>query len=354
MSTIMVFGGGGDIAFEVKGHAGVISMTRAHALNAINHKMIEAMDNALDAWEADDRVSHIVLKGEGRAFSAGGDLLELYEMSKSGRPHYDFFRDEYRLNARLGVYPKPVIPMIDGIIMGGGVGVAVHGPYRVMTENAVFAMPEVGIGFFPDVGGSHFLSRLPGHFGRYLAFSGARIRAGDALACGIATHALTADGLGALEEALCARADTASVLDRHDNREALPGAKLDHAEIGRLFSGDNVSTIVEHLEAATGSDFAARTLAAMRKNSPTSMSVAFRQLKEGASLSLADCMRMEYRILVRMLQGHEFLEGIRAVIVDKTNDPIWDPARLEDVTAEAVDAYFAPLSEDEMTGLAEV
>ncbi|MCY6381250.1 enoyl-CoA hydratase/isomerase family protein [Hoeflea prorocentri] len=351
----MDFGGDGDVAFEVRGHAGIISLTRPDALNAINHKMVRAMDAALDAWQSDDRVTHIILKGEGRAFSAGGDLLELYRMSKSGRPHYDFFRDEYLLNARLGVYPKPVVPMIDGIIMGGGVGVAVHGPYRVMTENAVFAMPEVGIGFFPDVGGSHFLSRLPGHFGLFLALTGTRIRAGDALASGIATHALPAEGLDALEDDLCKSPDTASVLDRHDNREALPAAKLDHKEIGRLFSGRSVIEVVEELgRSAPDSEFAAKTLAAIGRNSPTSMSVAFRQLLEGVSLSLADCMRMEYRILVRMLQGHEFIEGIRAVIVDKTNDPTWNPARLEDVSADAVDAYFAHLNDDELTGFSEV
>ena len=346
----MSFGGEGDIEFEVRGNAGVITMTRPKALNAINDRMVLAIDAALDAWQSDERVRHIVLKGEGRAFSAGGDLLALYEMAKSGHPHYDFFRDEYALNARLGNFDKPIVALINGIIMGGGVGVAVHGRYRVMSENAVFAMPEVGIGFFPDVGGSHFLPRLPNNFGLYLALTGSRIRVGDALACGIATHGVAADNLEDLEAALCASEDAAGVLARFDERDALPPAKLDHDAIGRLFSADSVAGIIADLEAAKdGSELAKAALEAMRTKSPTSMSVAFRQLQEGKKLDLADCMRMEFRILVRMLRGHEFVEGIRAVIVDKGNDPTWHPASLDDVSAEAVDAYFQPLGDDELT-----
>ncbi|WP_136658793.1 enoyl-CoA hydratase/isomerase family protein [Nitratireductor sp. XY-223] len=345
----MTFGGEGDIEFEVRGNAGVITMTRPQALNAINDRMVLAMDAALDAWRADARVRHIVLKGEGRAFSAGGDLLALYEMAKSGRPHYDFFRDEYQLNARLGVYEKPIVALIDGIVMGGGVGVAVHGRYRVMTENAVFAMPEVGIGFFPDVGGSHFLPRLPKKFGLYLALTGARIRAGDALISGIATHGVSAENLEDLEEALCQSGDADGVLARFDERQSLPEARLDHDEIERLFSAESVAGIVANLEREQdGSELAKSALEAMRTKSPTSMSVAYRQLQEGVKLDLADCMRMEFRILVRMLRGHEFVEGIRAVIVDKSNDPTWHPATLDEVTAEAVDAYFQPLGDDEL------
>ncbi|WP_419910732.1 enoyl-CoA hydratase/isomerase family protein [Hoeflea sp.] len=346
----MTFGGEGDIEFVVRGNAGVITLTRPDALNAINDRMVLAIDAALDTWQTDENVRQIVIRGEGRAFSAGGDLLALYEMAKSGRPHYDFFRDEYALNARLGNFEKPIIALIDGIVMGGGVGVAVHGRYRVMTENAVFAMPEVGIGFFPDVGGSHFLPRLPKNFGLYLALTGARIRVGDALACGIATHGVSADNLDDLEDALCASGDAAEVLQRFDERQSLPAARLDHDEIGRLFSAASVSGIVSDLERAKeDSELAETALDAMRTKSPTSMSVAYRQLQEGKSLSLAQCMRMEFRILVRMLKGHEFVEGIRAVIVDKSNDPTWHPATLDEVTEEAVDAYFQPLGDDELT-----
>ncbi|MEM9108114.1 MAG: enoyl-CoA hydratase/isomerase family protein, partial [Pseudomonadota bacterium] len=292
------------------------------------------------------------IKAEGRAFSAGGDLLELYTMAKSGHLHFDFFRDEYSLNARLGVFPKPIIALINGIIMGGGVGVAVHGKYRVMSENAVFAMPEVGIGFFPDVGGSHFLPRLPNHVGRYLALTGARMRAADALACGLATHYVPADNLEALETALCDEPDATAVLDRFDDRQNAPEGRLDQSEVDRLFSGSSVKEIMQALEVAESSSELARTaLEAMKSKSPTSMSVAFRQLEEGSKRNLADCMRMEFRILVRMLHGHEFTEGIRAVIVDKDNNPIWHPRTIDEVTKEQVDAFFEPLGEDELTDM---
>ena len=348
----MTFGAEGDMTFEVRRHAGIITLTRPKALNAITDKMVIAIDKALDAWETDARIRHIVIRAEGRAFSAGGDLLELYDMAKSGHLHFDFFRDEYSLNARLGVFPKPIVALINGIIMGGGVGVAVHGRYRVMSENAVFAMPEVGIGFFPDVGGSHFLPRLPNHVGRYLALTGARIKAADALACGIATHYVPADSLAALETALCEDADTGAVLDRFDDRRNVPAGKLDQAEIKRLFSGDSVKAIMRDLEVAEGaSDLARTALEAMRTKSPTSMSVAYRQLEEGRNLDLADCMRMEFRILVRMLRGHEFTEGIRAVIVDKDNNPIWHPQTIDEVSDARVDAFFEPLGEDELTDM---
>ncbi|MEM6461902.1 MAG: enoyl-CoA hydratase/isomerase family protein [Pseudomonadota bacterium] len=351
----MAFGAEDDIAFAVKGAVGVITMTRPEALNAINGAMVIAIEAALDAWEADDNVRHIVVKGEGRAFSAGGDLLELYDMAKSGHPHFDFFRDEYRLNARMGSFPKPIIAFIDGIIMGGGVGVAVHGKYRVMTENAVFAMPEVGIGFFPDVGGSHFLPRLPKKFGLYLALTGARIRAADAIESGIATHFVKADKLDDLQDALMRSDDASAVLEKYDERQAMSEGKLDHDEIEQLFSAPSVCEIIRQLDAAKAeSQTAKNALEAMREKSPTSMSVAFRQLHEGLKLDLNECMRMEFRILVRMLRGHEFVEGIRAVIVDKTNDPVWDPKTIKDVTEAAVDAYFKPLTDDEITELSGV
>jgi enoyl-CoA hydratase len=348
----MTFGADDDIAFEVRQNAGVITLTRPKALNAINDKMVIAIDKALDAWERDGRIRHILIKAQGRAFSAGGDLLELFEMAKSGHLHFDFFRDEYRLNARLGAFAKPIVALIDGIIMGGGVGIAVHGKYRVMTENAVFAMPEVGIGFFPDVGGSHFLPRLPKNTGRYLALTGARIRAADALACGIATHYVKSDDLDELEAALCLEQDAGSVLDRFDDRQNMPAGRLDQDEIERLFSAGSVKAIMLDLEAAQAdSELARSALEAMKTKSPTSMSVAYRQLEEGANRDLADCMRMEFRILVRMLRGNEFTEGIRAVIVDKSNNPAWDPQSIDAITEADVDAYFQPLGEDELTDM---
>ncbi len=350
----MNFGGDGDIAFEVKGYAGIVTLTRPKALNALNNTMVLALMAALDDWESDPSVHHIVIKAEGRAFCAGGDLLELYRNAEAGNLKYGFFEDEYRLNARLGVYPKPVIALINGIVMGGGVGISVHGRYRVMTQNSVFAMPEVGIGFFPDVGGSFFLSRLPKNFGMFLALTGCRIRAGDALECGLATHLTDADALPDLEQALAAAPDADALLKKQPVPSSIASAALDHDEIDRLFCHDTLDAIIDALDGTRAdSQLAAAACKAIGAASPTSLAVTFRQIKAGRDLSLADCLRMEYRILVRMLQGRELYEGIRAVIVDKTQDPHWQPETLAEVTPAALDAYFLPLGDDELTKVAE-
>lgn len=338
-----------DLSIEVMGTLGVITLTREAALNALTHSMLRTISSALDAWERDDTISHIAICGRGRAFSAGGDLLDLYERGRAGKPNYSFFQDEYRLNARLGIFPKPIIAMIDGIIMGGGVGVAVHGRYRVMTENAVFSMPEVGIGFFPDVGGSYFLPRLPKQMGYYLGLTGARIRAGDAYKAAIATHVTAAGKLTALIEALAAHSDTEAVLKRFHDPKMAAEAALDHNEVERLFSANTLSGLTTTLSAAErDSPLAASAMKAIRRNSPTSVAVAFRQIRMGADKTLADCMRMEYRILVRMLKGPDFYEGIRAVIVDKTNDPKWQPETADALSNERIDGYFEPLGADEL------
>jgi enoyl-CoA hydratase/carnithine racemase len=345
----MDFGGGDDIRFERIGKAGVVTLTRPKALNAVNHRMVQALSAALSAWEKDSAVELVVIKGEGRAFSAGGDILDVYEAGRGGRPKYEFFADEYRLNAQIERYPKPYIALINGIVMGGGVGVSVHGSHRVMTENAVFAMPEVGIGFFPDVGGSHVLPDLGGHFGFYLGLTGNRIRYGDALWSGIATHTVSSEYLDGLLERLCDTGDPGSALRevfRAAPRET--AADVVHA-IANHFSKPTLKEILASLEqAAADEPFAAETLATIAKRSPTSLAVAFRQIAAGHTLSMDECMRMEFRILNRMLVGHDFYEGIRATLVDKGSTPEWRPATLDAVRPEDIDAYFASLGEREL------
>ncbi len=350
----MAPGGNDEIAFEENGPAGIITLTREAALNALTHTMINGISSALDRWETDPAIRHIAIRARGRAFSAGGDLLDLYKQGQTGDHHFTFFQDEYRLNACFGIFPKPIIALIDGIVMGGGVGISVHGRYRVMTENAVFSMPEVGIGFFPDVGGSYFLSRLPNRMGLYLGLTGARIRAADARQAGIATHIVCAERLPELEAALAAGGDAGELLERFDQPDTVPDPKLDPNEIERLFSGSTLLEIIDTLENASGdSEVAASALKAIRRAAPLSVAVAFRQIQEGGARSLAECMQMEYRILYRMLQASDFYEGIRAVIVDKTNDPKWRPESLEAVTDESVDAYFRPLGAEELVGVPE-
>lgn len=346
----MDFGGGDEIRFERTGRAAIVTLTRPKALNAVTHNMVGALSRALTEWQADRDVALVVIKAEGRAFSAGGDILHVYQAGRAGNPPVDFFADEYRLNAQIARFPKPYVALIDGIVMGGGVGVSFHGSHRVMTENAQFAMPEVGIGFFPDVGGSHLLPDLGGHFGMYLALTGNRIRYGDALWSGLATHTMQAGYLEGLIERLCETGDADLAL-----REVFAAAKRETDRdvleaIARHFSKATFAELIQSLEAEAGSDeFAAKTLATIMSRSPTSLLVAYRQISAGLTMSMDDCMRMEFRILNRMLAGRDFYEGIRAALVDKGSTPQWQPARLEDVDPKDIDRYFETLGAQELT-----
>jgi enoyl-CoA hydratase/carnithine racemase len=342
----MEFGGGDDIRFERQGVAGVITLTRARALNALTHGMIRALAKAFAAWEADEDVALVVIKAEGRAFCAGGDIAQAYHAMRAGTPPVDFFRDEYRLNAALARFAKPCVSLIDGIVMGGGVGISCHGSHRVMTEKSLFAMPEVGIGFFPDVGGSFLLSRLKGSYGMFLGLTGQRIRAGDALRSGIATHAVDSSRMDQILDRLCAGEGPDRLLKGFAR---IPVSETDEGtlfSIARLFSREKLGDLLVGLRQARedGETVAETALEAMEKASPTSVAVAFRQINTGAMLDMDECMRMEFRILNRMLAGHDFPEGIRAVVIEKDGAPQWRPASLAEVSDAAIDAYFAPLS----------
>jgi enoyl-CoA hydratase/carnithine racemase len=311
--------------------------------------MVRALTAALHEWERDSAVEVVIVKAEGRAFSAGGDILDVYNAGRAGEPPVGFFADEYRLNAWIDRFPKPYVALIDGIVMGGGVGISFHGSHRVLTENAVFAMPEVGIGFFPDVGASHVLPDLGGCFGLYLALTGNRIRYGDALWSGLATHTVEGHFLPGLVEGIAESGDPGSELRdvfRAARRET-DGKALQ--SIARHFSRPSLAEILASLEKEAPDDaFAAETLATMAKRSPTSLAVAFRQITAGQTLSMEECMRMEFRILNHMLRGHDFYEGIRAAIIDKGSTPAWRPASLAEVSPRDVDAYFAPLGAGEL------
>ncbi len=340
----MDFGGGDQIRFERLGLAGVVTLTRPKSLNALTHQMVRALSRALDAWSDDPAVSVVIVKAEGRAFCAGGDIAAVYNDIKSGQPPIDFFADEYRLNAQIARYRKPYVALIDGIVMGGGVGIAMHGSHRVMTERAQFAMPEVGIGFFPDVGASVLLPDLGGCFGMYLGLTGKRIGYGDALWSGLATHTVQSEYLDGLLDNIAETDDPGTEL-----REVFRAAPRQtdaaalHA-IARHFSLGSLNDIFASIRAAADTDeFVAETLATMQTKSPTSLHVTFQAISTGSTLTMDECMRMEFRIVNRMLASHDFLEGIRAAIIDKGSVPQWQPARLDEVDRAAVDAYFAPL-----------
>ncbi|OGT45841.1 MAG: hypothetical protein A3E83_00495 [Gammaproteobacteria bacterium RIFCSPHIGHO2_12_FULL_41_20] len=350
--------GSQDILFEEvtgnHGNVGVITLHRQEALNALNYTMILSLEKQLIAWEKADHIKAVVIQAaEGRAFCAGGDLRFTYDKWLHHEATLtDFFRDEYRLNRRIYHYPKPYIALLDGITMGGGVGISIHGSHRVATERLVFAMPETGIGFFPDVGGSYFLPRLPGKIGYYLGLVGLRINYSDCCAIGLTQYLVSRDALKTIISTLAetafghdADASVTTVLNQFNL--ATPPTTLSQARtnIDACFSHRTVEEIVYALESCTdawGSDVAAT----LRKKSPTSLKVTLRQLHEGANLHFDDCMRLEYRLVSRFLQEHDFREGIRAVIIDKDQSPRWQPSSLEAVTAAEVNKYFSPLTEE--------
>lgn len=343
-----------DIQFDSAGGIGFILLNRPQALNALTHDMCRRLDERLQAWASDPAIQAVVIEGAGeKAFCAGGDIRALYDAGKKDpRDCWTFYADEYVMNARIAHFPKPYIALIDGIVMGGGVGVSVHGSHRIATERTLFAMPETGIGLIPDVGGSYFLPRLPGKLGLYLGLSGARLKAADTLYAGVATHYVPADRLGDLKAALRAAAihgatDVDAVLK---NFAADPGAPplADHrAVIDQAFAPATVEAIVAALTAA-GGDWAAKVRDTLLTKSPTSLKLTNRQLRDGGALSFDDCMRMEYRIVCRLMQDHDFFEGVRAVILDKDNAPKWQPARLQDVSDAEVTRHFASLGADEL------
>ncbi|MBM3517110.1 MAG: enoyl-CoA hydratase/isomerase family protein [Alphaproteobacteria bacterium] len=344
-----------EVVFEIRGAIGLITLNRPAPLNALTHAMCVRIHAALRAWIADDGVRAIAIRGAGdRAFCAGGDIQALYHAGRAKAPlATEFYRDEYRLDAAIKHCPKPYIALLDGIVMGGGVGVSVHGSHRLATERIVFAMPETGIGFFPDVGGSYFLPRCPGAIGMYLALTGARLGLGDALCAGIATHAIdrrSIDHVVAALAALSGRADPSAV-DEIVRAAALPApaAPLEQhrAVIDHCFAADTVAGILAALE-REGTPWAQAAAAAVRAKSPTSSIVAHRQLRAGATLAFDDCLRLEFRLACRFMEAHDFYEGVRAAVLDKDRHPRWRPAALEGVMPGDIERYFADLGAEEL------
>jgi enoyl-CoA hydratase len=344
-----------EILCDVRGHAGVITLNRPRALNALTLGMVRGLAKALDAWEHDPAIRHVVVMGAGeKAFCAGGDIRHLYELGKAGQiaQARSFWREEYVLNARIKAYPKPYVALIDGIVMGGGVGVSLHGSHRVAGERYLFAMPEVGIGFFPDVGATHALPRLPGATGTWLAVTGERVGQADALALGLATHAIASSAMAGLLAALVEGEDVDAALAAcaapAPQQTAAPSPlSANRALIDHAFSAATVEDIIDRLGAVSDANpFAARLLSAMATKSPTSMKLALAQMQAGGALSFAEAMRAEFRIVSRIATSHDFREGVRAVIIDKDNKPSWQPARLADVDGAMVAAYFAALPDD--------
>ncbi len=345
-----------DILFERRGSAGLVTLNRPKALNALTHEMVQALHAQLKAWAADDAVTRVIVTANGeRAFCAGGDIRALYDLGRAGKQTeaLQFFREEYALNTFIKRYPKPYVALIEGLVMGGGVGISVHGSHRVAGERYSFGMPEVSIGFFPDVGATYALPRLPGEVGTWCALTGNRFGAADAVLSGVATHHVNSYRLPALLDDLCRTDPVNTVLSSFMTTPGMGEVIPRRRAIDRLFAYDHVGDILAGLdkEAVSGSGdaaWAADTAATMRSKSPTSLKIALAQMRLGKTKTFEECMAIEFRIVSRILHGHDLYEGVRAVIVDKDNKPLWQPATLDAVPDADIARHFSPLGADEL------
>ena len=342
-----------DIIVRHDGALRRLTLNRPQALNAITLDMAIAMTAALRSWAADPAVGAVLIDGAGeRAFCAGGDIRALYDAAKSGSPLPEkFWAIEYKLNVMIARYPKPFIAIMDGLVMGGGVGLSAHAAHRVVTDRSAVAMPEVGIGFFPDIGAGYLLARAPGGTGSYLALTGTRAAAADAIYCGLADVHIPAARLADIPMALanCRTADDARMrlagLATPPAPGRLPAAR---AWIDDCYNADSIEEIVERLQNSPAAE-AAAALATMRKASPTSLKVTLRNLRDAAKFSrVEDCFRQDYRIALACVAEHDFIEGIRAAVVDKDRNPAWRPDRLEAVTPDLVARHFRSVGAQEL------
>ena len=335
-----------EVLIRVEGRVGRITLNRPQALHALTTAMCKEMIRALTAWRDDPAVELVLIDHSGeRGFCAGGDIRTLAESGRGdGVAGREFFFVEYRLDHLLFHYPKPKVAIMDGVVMGGGVGVARPCRFRVGTERTTFAMPETGIGLFPDVGGSWYLSRMPDHIGTWLALTGARLKAADCELVGVITDYVEAADLAELKAGVIRDpAAVETLLTQFEAEAGRPPIAAHQDEIARAFTGDSVEAIIAALE-ALDSDWAREQLAIIATKSPLSTKIALRQMQEGVRAhAFAEVMTMEYRIAHRLAVSHDFLEGVRAVILDKDNQPKWDPPTLEAASERMVDAIFAPL-----------
>lgn len=319
---------------------GHLRLNRPRALNALDHAMVRAMARALAAWRDDPAIRLILLEGEGgRAFCAGGDVRQGRQMlvEGNGAALIDFLAEEYTLNGAIAALEKPWVSLIDGVCMGGGIGVSVHGSHRVVTEHALLAMPETTIGLFPDVGSSFVLSRMPGALGEWLGLTGARLRGAEAVEAGFATHFVPREALPALREALLA-GDTGAIDRAAQPVPPGPVAAL-RPVVDRCFGAGSIPAIVAALE-AEGTDWAREQLAVLRRVSPTSLFVTHEMLRRARGLDLLACLAMDLALARSVTPYPDFAEGVRALLVDKDNAPRWTPPRIEEVSATAIQAMF--------------
>jgi len=350
-----------SVLIHEEGGVGWFTLNRPRALNALNLDMIRLLSPQLEKMAANDGVRIVVIRGAGeKAFCAGGDIRAITEVP-GGSVQRDFFNEEYRLDLQVGNYPLPYVAILNGITMGGGVGISVNGRWRVAMKKTVFAMPETGIGLLPDVGGGFFLPRLEGELGMFLGLTGHRLKGWDCFKSGVATHAVMEDKLDELDGALAALAANSQIpqTELPGQVEALLGeftplearehifSLSDQMEmINRVFSASSVEDILKRLEAESN-PLADKATKAIKSASPTSLKVAFRQIRQGREMNrLEEVLIMEHRLVNRCCEDKDFYEGVRALLIDKDNKPNWNPSSLEEVTEEKLDWYFSPLEND--------
>nr|WP_296775228.1 enoyl-CoA hydratase/isomerase family protein [Rhodococcus sp. (in: high G+C Gram-positive bacteria)] len=338
-----------EVLFDVRGGVGRITLNRPKAINALNHSMVLEIAPQLDAWAADDTIETVLLVGSGeRGLCAGGDIVSIYHDAKEGgNASKVFWRDEYVLNAAIARFPKPYVAIMDGVVMGGGVGLSAHANTRIVTERSKIAMPEVGIGFVPDVGGTYLLARAPGELGTHLGLTTARMDGADAIAAGFADHYMPAGNLEKFYDAL----ESGSLPDAlTEFTEEAPASSLEssHGWIDEFYAADTVEEILEGLRGSGIAD-AEKAAADIESKSPVSLKVTLRSLRSAAKASsLEEVLNEEYRVSSASLDSHDLVEGIRAQVVEKDRNPKWSPATLADVTAADVDRYFESLGDSEL------
>ncbi|XP_021317563.1 3-hydroxyisobutyryl-CoA hydrolase 1 [Sorghum bicolor] len=377
MASLPAAGGaaGGDssdqLLVEADGSTRTLILNRPKKLNVLSSAMIKGLLRCFTVYEKDDRIKLLIMKGKGRAFCAGGDITGCVRSIHNGNYLFriwiggaDFFRHLYLLNYRIATYIKPQVSLLTGIVMGGGAGVSLHGRFRVVTDNTIFAMPETALGLFPDVGASYFLSRLPGFYGEYLGLSGARLDGAEMLACGLATHFVPSNRLLLLEESL-KKVNTSnpfvvgSTIDQFAQQPSLKeNSSLNRMEIiNKCFSKRTVEEIISSLEEVASDladEWVAATIQYLKKASPTSLKISLRSIREGRTQTVGECLHREYRMVCHVMRGDfspDFFEGCRAVLVDKDKNPMWMPPRLEQVHDKAVEEYFSRIDDPEWEDL---
>ncbi|CAH8353550.1 unnamed protein product [Eruca vesicaria subsp. sativa] len=348
-----------QVLVEEKSSVRILTLNRPQQLNALSFQMISRLLQLFLEYEEDSSVKLVILKGQGRAFCAGGDVSAVVRDIQQGnwRLGAKLFSAEYILNYVMATYSKTQVSILNGIVMGGGAGVSVHGRFRIATENTLFAMPETSLGLFPDVGASYFLSRLPGFFGEYLGLTGARLDGAEMLACGLATHYVPSTRLTALEADLC-RFDssdptfTSTILDAYSQNPHLKQQSAYHRldVIDTCFSERTVEEIIAALEREATDDWISATIRALKKASPASLKISLRSIREGRLQGVGQCLCREYRMVCHVMKGEisqDFVEGCRAILIDKDKNPKWKPWRLEEMKDSMIEQYFKRVEEEE-------